>query len=305
MFKIFIVKIKNMYSNIKNLIQTIRVWQWVKNLIVFTMPIGLGTLDLTILLDVFISFFGISLISSSNYIINDIIDIDIDKSHPIKRNRPIANGSITLRTAKLFFLILLASGLLILNYLNYETLFFGLFYFFGGILYTWKFKFFPYIDVITISFLFLTRVWIGSSAVNIQPSSYLTLFIFFSSLCLAISKRVTIYQDTNILDNSKYKKFLKNNYDLKFLNSLLKLFSILALLTYVLWVFIVKTNFEITVANVFLISSILFLTRVFIGIVLVSNSSGLEDFVISMVKNKKELFYLICAVFSLLIGVYG
>ena len=106
MFKIFIVKIKNMYSNIKNLIQTIRVWQWVKNLIVFTMPIGLGTLDLTILLDVFISFFGISLISSSNYIINDIIDIDIDKSHPIKRNRPIANGSITLRTAKLFFLIL-------------------------------------------------------------------------------------------------------------------------------------------------------------------------------------------------------
>ena len=189
--------------------------------------------------------------------------------------------------------------------MNYETLFFGLFYFFGGILYTWKFKFFPYIDVITISFLFLTRVWIGSSAVNIQPSSYLTLFIFFSSLCLAISKRVTIYQDTNILDNSKYKKFLKNNYDLKFLNSLLKLFSILALLTYVLWVFIVKTNFEITVANVFLISSILFLTRVFIGIVLVSNSSGLEDFVISMVKNKKELFYLICAVFSLLIGVYG
>ena len=111
MFKIFIVKIKNMYSNIKNLIQTIRVWQWVKNLIVFTMPIGLGTLDLTILLDVFISFFGISLISSSNYIINDIIDIDIDKSHPIKRNRPIANGSITLRTAKLFFLILSLSAL--------------------------------------------------------------------------------------------------------------------------------------------------------------------------------------------------
>ena len=52
-----------------------------KNLVVFTMPIGLGTLDLSVLFKVLISFFGISLISSANYVVNDIIDIDIDKSH--------------------------------------------------------------------------------------------------------------------------------------------------------------------------------------------------------------------------------
>ena len=89
-----------MYSYTRNVVKTIRVWQWVKNLVVFTMPIGLGTLDLSILFKVLISFFGISLISSANYVVNDIIDIDIDKRHPIKKNRPITNGSIGLNWDK-------------------------------------------------------------------------------------------------------------------------------------------------------------------------------------------------------------
>ena len=54
-----------MYSYTRNVLKTIRVWQWVKNLVVFTMPIGLGTLDLSVLFKVLISFFGISLISSA------------------------------------------------------------------------------------------------------------------------------------------------------------------------------------------------------------------------------------------------
>jgi len=294
-----------MYSYTRNVVKTIRVWQWVKNLVVFTMPIGLGTLYLSILFKVLISFFGISLISSANYVVNDIIDIDIDKSHPIKKNRPIANGSITLKSAKLLSLIILTTGFLILNYLNTETLLFGLAYFIGGILYTWKVKFIPYIDVITISFLFLIRVWIGSAAVNIEPSSFLTSFIFFSSLCLALSKRISIYQDISILEYSKYKQFLTTNYNLKSLNNMLKLFSFLASITYALWVFVVKISFVFTLPNIFLTLSIIFLVRVFIGVVMVSNGSGLEDFVISMFKNKKELLYLIFTVSSLLIGVYG
>ena len=294
-----------MYSYTRNVVKTIRVWQWVKNLVVFTMPIGLGTLDLSILFKVLISFFGISLISSANYVVNDIIDIDIDKSHPIKKNRPIANGSITLKSAKLLSLIILTTGFLILNYLNTETLLFGLAYFVGGILYTWKFKFIPYIDVITISFLFLIRVWIGSAAVNIEPSSFLTSFIFFSSLCLALSKRILIYQYIGILEYSKYKQFLTTNYNLKSLNNMLKLFSFLASVTYALWVFVVKISFVFTLPNIFLTLSIIFLVRVFIGVVMVSNGSGLEDFVISMFKNKNELLYLILTVSSLLIGVYG
>ena len=294
-----------MYSYTRNVVKTIRVWQWVKNLVVFTMPIGLGTLDLSILFKVLISFFGISLISSANYVVNDIIDIDIDKSHPIKQNRPIANGSITLKSAKLLSLIMLTTGFLILNYLNTETLLFGLAYFVGGILYTWKFKFIPYIDVITISFLFLIRVWIGSAAVNIEPSSFLTSFIFFSSLCLALSKRISIYQDISILEYSKYKQFLTTNYNLKSLNNMLKLFSFLASVTYALWVFVVKISFVFTLPNIFLTLSIIFLVRVFIGVVMVSNGSGLEDFVISMFKNKNELLYLILTVSSLLVGVYG
>ena len=94
-----------MYSEIKNFFKAIRFWQWVKNLVVFTLPVGIGTLDSSLLLKVSISFIGISLISSSNYIINDIRDIDIDRNHHVKRNRPIANGSIGLNIAKLYWMI--------------------------------------------------------------------------------------------------------------------------------------------------------------------------------------------------------
>ena len=66
-----------------------------------------------------------------------------------------------------------------------------------------------------------------------------------------------------------------------------------------------KNKFCIHTAKYFLILSIIFLVRVFIGVVMVSNGSGLEDFVISMFKNKKELLYLILTVSSLLVGVYG
>ena len=294
-----------MYSEIKNFFKAIRFWQWVKNLVVFTLPVGIGTLDSSLLLKVSISFIGISLISSSNYIINDIRDIDIDRNHHVKRNRPIANGSIGLNIAKLYCIILLFLGLLVLNFLNTATFTFGLVYFIGGIFYTWKFKFVPYIDVVSISFLFLIRVMIGGSSVNIEPSSFLALFIFFSSLCLALSKRISIYQDQNISNTSKYKNFLQSKYNLKTLDSLLKLASFFAILTYSFWVFIAKFEYTMKISSIFLILSIFLLVRVFLGVIRISNTSGIEDFVISIFINKKELFYILISLLFLLVGIYA
>ena len=67
-----------MYSYTRNVVKTIRVWQG-KKFGCFYNANRSGTLDLSILFKVLISFFGISLISSANYVVNDIIDIDIDK----------------------------------------------------------------------------------------------------------------------------------------------------------------------------------------------------------------------------------
>ena len=74
-----------MFQNISNYLLSIRVWQWLKNLVVFTLPIGVGTSDIGLLLVVLQSFFGISFLSSSIYVFNDIKDINSDRMHPVKK----------------------------------------------------------------------------------------------------------------------------------------------------------------------------------------------------------------------------
>lgn len=293
-----------MRSNIQHYLKSIRLWQWVKNIVVFTLPLGVGSASSEIITNVFISFLGISLISSSTYITNDINDISIDKLHPIKKMRPIAAGLIDVRKARFLSIILLLLGFLLLNYLNLPTFLFGLLYFCSGLLYTLKIKFIPYLDTLLISFLFLIRVLIGGSAVNIQPSLYLTSFVFFSSACLALSKRISIYLDQRISNHSQYKQFLLANYKIELLNNLFKFSASVSLTTYFLWLILVKFDSTLNISELFLTISFVFLIRIFYGILILSNSSELEDFVKALVSNKKELIYSLISFLSLLIGIY-
>lgn len=290
---------------INKYLTTARFWQWSKNIVVFTLPIGIGTLDYQIILSVFISFLGISLISSGTYVLNDIRDVNIDKNHPIKKNRPIASNNISIKNAKIFFAILLVLGFITLASINILTFFFGFIYFLGGVVYTYKVKFIPYLDIIIISLLFLIRVLIGSSAILIQPSIFLLSCIFFSSACLALSKRITIYLNDEISSESKYKKFLLDSYEISKLSKFYFLSSIFSLLTYVFWILLVKVENAAALTSFFLLLSTLVAARVFYGIYKLSITSGLEDFVLSIIKNKKETIYIFLMVIFVMVGIYG
>ena len=130
-----------MFQNISNYLLSIRVWQWLKNLVVFTLPIGVGTSDMGLLLVVLQSFFGVSFLSSSIYVFNDIKDINSDRMHPVKKNRPIASGSLKIKNATIFSFFLATVGLVSLYLINLNTFIVGLFYFIFGSFYTFKFKY--------------------------------------------------------------------------------------------------------------------------------------------------------------------
>lgn len=193
-----------------SIIKTFRPWQWVKNLIVFTVFFGAGLKDVNILVSLLIVFFGLSFISSAGYVINDLVDKKIDINHPTKKARPIASGSISQRQSFLLITTLLIVSAAIFLQVNFVVTVLGFTYLLLSASYTYYLKFTKYFDSISISIMFLLRAYVGSRAVDIEISIYLFLFILTSSFMLGICKKVSILSNLEI--NNSYKAYLKNNY---------------------------------------------------------------------------------------------
>jgi len=293
-----------MIKSVKNYLATIRIWQWFKSFVVFTLPIGSGTTDLTILTKVLLSFFALSFLSSSIYIFNDLKDLEIDAKHPIKKFRPIASGKIKKWSAVKFSIALLIFGLITLYFLNLDSFYFGLLYIFLGSFYTLKLKFVPYLDSLVISSLFLFRLLIGGHAADISPSIYLSLFIFTISYALALSKRISILQDARIDSDSMYKKFLLSSYNEQTLLNHFNISLIFGVLTYTFWVIseIINTTFHIK--SLFQVVTIFIMVKIFYEVYKLTISYGLEDFVLGVFRNKIIMFYISLNLLFILLGIY-
>ena len=102
-------------------LQLIRVHQWIKNFFVFV-PIlfSLHLFDKDYLLTTLFAFFVFCLASSAIYVINDLVDIDADRSHPLKNNRPLPSGAISKPSALITAALLLALVSWLIFYFNYE-----------------------------------------------------------------------------------------------------------------------------------------------------------------------------------------
>ncbi|MGH3827732.1 MAG: UbiA family prenyltransferase, partial [Pseudonocardiaceae bacterium] len=82
-------------SVLAGLLRTMRPRQWVKNVLVLAAPFAGGTIfQLPVLAAVGIAFVVFSLAASGVYLVNDVQDVEADRAHPIKRNRPIAAGVV-------------------------------------------------------------------------------------------------------------------------------------------------------------------------------------------------------------------
>ena len=293
-----------MNQTYKSYLHSMRVWQWTKNLIVFTLPIGSGLINTNNLYEVVYSFIGISFISSSIYIFNDIKDISIDLMHPIKKYRPIASGDIKILNAFVMGICLLLLGVIILYKNEFTAFLLGLAYFTTALMYTLKLKYIPYIDSATISVLFIVRLLIGGYSANISPSIYLTMFIFFSTYGLAVSKRISILQDDRIQDESEYMQFLRKYYNLDTLKLIFKGALISTLTTYLVWSTTIADINNLVFGDIYLVFSIFGLLIMLREIYKMTFEVGLEDFVYSIIQNKKSIFGLMFTFFCIVIRLY-
>lgn len=170
--------------------QVLRVNQWIKNLVVFTAIIFSGNLFRWDYLSISIyAFFNFCLLSSASYILNDIIDYKYDRIHPIKKNRPLASGKITVAQATFFVFVLTLLSLLLALWVSVGFFLLALGFILLHFWYSLYLKRHSLIDIFAISLSFMMRTFAGEVVSGYHIPIWLLLTIFFISLFMATIKR--------------------------------------------------------------------------------------------------------------------
>ena len=220
----------------KKYLKLIRVKHWLKNGLVF-LPIffSINIFNTKYFLTTLIAFFIFSLTSSIVYVINDINDIEKDKKHPIKKNRPLASGAISIKNAYITILVisLLTITMISLTYLandNIGIAIIPLVYLTLNLLYSKWLKHVPIIDVVILVSGFLFRVMYGGIVNNIEVSKWLYLMIVFGSFYLGFGKR-----RNEIIKNGEKSRKVLELYNKDFLDKNMYVSLALAVVSYTLW----------------------------------------------------------------------
>ncbi len=175
---------------IKDYISLMRPQQWYKNLVLFLAIIFSGNLlDKSMLFYSSCAFAVFCLISSSGYLINDIIDRKNDKLDPKKKNRPIASGKIMPHQALVLSFILLVISLFLSFSVSKGLFLATAAYFLLSLLYSLVLKNIPVMDVSVISINFVIRAVAGALAISVWISPWLVLCPFFLAMLLGFAKR--------------------------------------------------------------------------------------------------------------------
>lgn len=164
--------------------------QWIKNLFVFGPLLFSGrAFDGQALAQSLIAFAAFCLASSGVYALNDVLDQEADRVHPVKRLRPVADGRITPRSAVVAGVVLVAGGILVGWLVNPNVaLFVGLYLAVNGV-YMWRLKSIVVLDVFAIASFFVIRLLAGAAAVDVKPSVWLLLCGGLLALYLGFTKR--------------------------------------------------------------------------------------------------------------------
>lgn len=207
-------------TKISDYIKLMRIKQYIKNFFVFSAIIfSNNILNTNLLSKTFIAFVCFCLISSSVYALNDAIDMDKDKKHPKKRNRPVASGRISKKNANILFVILALISISLSIVVNFRLTIILVLYLINNILYSLKLKNIILLDVFSISLGFIFRVYAGCVAIDVNLSNWIILCTFFLSLYLAFGKRKKEIETLRD-DAIEHRKILED-YDIENLNQMM------------------------------------------------------------------------------------
>lgn len=201
----------------KGLLMGMRPHQWAKNILVFLGPLaGHVLFRLDILISSLVLFVCFSMVASSVYLINDLIDLESDRKHQTKKMRPMASGSVPIPYAFGLSLVMFLSGILLSwNFFTPKVSFFLASYAVTALAYSIWLKRIAILDVMLLAFFYIFRVLVGCLAANVSPSYWLISFILFSFLSLGFAKRVTelMASATKIQGLNKHRAYRLDDID--------------------------------------------------------------------------------------------
>ncbi|MEW6093785.1 MAG: decaprenyl-phosphate phosphoribosyltransferase [Chloroflexota bacterium] len=222
---------------LRALLKTMRLRQWTKNVFVFAALVFDGKLfHLTDFLRTLAGFGLFCLISSAVYIINDLFDIEADRQHPAKKNRPIASGKLPIPAAAVTGILLAVGSILAAYFLAWELSLTLLVYFAMMLLYSKWLKHIPILDVLILAAGFVLRVHAGTTLIVVERfSPWLYVLMTLLALYLGFGKRraeLSLLAD----DASNHRKVL-DGYTIPLLDQFITIVSGTTIVAYSLYTF--------------------------------------------------------------------
>lgn len=223
---------------IKSILRLTRPKQWIKNMFVFIpMFFGGELFDLHSVWLAVLTFFAFSLVASSIYCYNDIVDVDADRHHPVKCLRPIASGEVSIRLGYILMTLTFCLGMGVLLLLPPEVMSpvmaVMVFYYVLNLAYCSKLKQFAILDVCIVAFGFVLRILAGGFACELALSNWIVIMTFLLTLFMSFAKR----RDDVLRMNSTGEAPRKNTvrYNLTFINQVITITASVTLVCYIMY----------------------------------------------------------------------
>ena len=223
---------------INSILRLTRPKQWIKNFFVFIpMFFGGELFDLHSVWLAVLTFFAFSLIASSIYCYNDIVDVDADRHHPVKCLRPIASGEVSIRMGYILMIITFCLGIGVILLLPPEVMSQVMavivFYYVLNLAYCSKLKQFAILDVCIVAFGFVLRILAGGFACELALSNWIVIMTFLLTLFMSFAKRRDDVLRMNETGEAPRKNTVR--YNLTFINQAITITASVTLVCYIMY----------------------------------------------------------------------
>ena len=224
-------------NRLRIIYKALRVHQWAKNILILLPLISSHQItNVSLSLAAVIAFVSFSLCASAVYILNDCLDLEADRRHPKKKDRPFASGELSIAAGLAMSLGCLAAGFTLAAMLPHTFLIVLAGYLALTTGYSLYLKSYVIVDVIVLAQLYTLRVYGGGAATGIVPSHWLLTFSLFIFLSLALMKRFT---EIRLMSRSDQKELLGRGYrmsDAEFITSIGSSSGLIAVLVLALYI---------------------------------------------------------------------
>ena len=290
---------------IRHIIKVARPTHWIKNLFVF-LPVffGGGLLNTSEAVSAALTFLSFSLAASAIYCLNDIIDVNADRAHPVKCKRPIASGAITIPQAYGMMALSMLVSIVLMFLLpagQTKTIFVIVAYFLINVAYCLRLKDYAIIDVCIIASGFVLRILAGGYATGVQLSKWIVLMTFLLTLFLAFAKR----RDDVLRMNTTGQAPRANTsrYNLTFINQAITITAGVMLVCYVMYTVSPEIIAQFATDKLYLTSILVILAILrYLQISFVDEKSG--DPVKVALSDRATQLILLAWIFSFLVIIY-